>query len=189
MFDGDNFIYQTIDSLKISLDAPLDLMELEPFDVLSEANRAADEILSYNWSPNDHVNCENCPAVTALFAEEGVLTLVVRDIYGCIDSAYVDVMVGFVIKLFIPNAFSPNDDNLNDYFEAYGNSNVQEVLSIKVFDRWGNQVFAQTEGTPKRWNGVVNGKEAPSGLYAYHLTFLGRDDKVYARSGSVQLIR
>ena len=84
---------------------------------------------------------------------------------------------------YFPNAFSPNNDGINDYFEykfrvplvddfnEYENSSFVESLNLKIFNRWGNMVF-ETDDLDFKWDGTHRGEESPQGTYVvkYKLT-------------------
>ena len=83
---------------------------------------------------------------------------IVKNNYGCTDSLYkvIDVKPAYVI--YIPNAFTPNADGLNDGFGAKGVG--IEKFEMQVFDRWGHIIF-QTDDITKTWDGTVKGTEEP----------------------------
>ena len=90
------------------------------------------------------------------------------------------------VRFFIPNAFSPNDDNLNDTFKPM-------IMGIKkyyfsVFNRWGEEIF-KTENTDVGWDGMYYGSKAPIGAYVYLIRY--RDVKGIEKSfnGKVVLVR
>jgi len=97
--------------------------------------------------------------------------------------------------LFIPEAFSPNNDGVNDYFEIQGISKYKRV-QIEIFNRWGNRVYSSSnyglgEGRDGYWDGVANsgvrlgGGPVPSGTYFYVIRF-DNGEKI---SGSVYIDR
>lgn len=116
------------------------------------------------------------------------------DFTGNCDEAKVTVWVS-ELQFFIPDAFSPNGDNINDYFEIPG-IEYYEGNSIEIYNRWGNKVYeAKNYGintVPKYWNGKSNtgfrlgNEELPSGTYFYVIN-LGNGEKRMA--GSVYLDR
>ena len=65
------------------------------------------------------------------------------------------------LRLFIPNAFTPNDDGIND--EYYIQNSNFKTFEFSVFDRWGNQIFLTTN-SEFRWDGKVGGKAVSSGI-------------------------
>jgi gliding motility-associated-like protein len=90
--------------------------------------------------------------------------------------------------IFIPSAFTPNGDNLNDDF-GIPPLNRNRLLLLKIYNRWGELVFTTTS-TARRWDGMFRGKEAPVGVYIYQLTMETVDrKKIIERKGSVTLIR
>jgi gliding motility-associated-like protein len=86
---------------------------------------------------------------------------------------------------YIPNAFTPNGDGVNDYFFLYGQSGVT-VHSFKVFDRWGEKVY---DGLFP-WDGTYKGQLCQPGVYVYifSIGLFGHLEDDH-RKGSVTLIR
>ncbi|MFZ1558364.1 MAG: gliding motility-associated C-terminal domain-containing protein, partial [Saprospiraceae bacterium] len=70
---------------------------------------------------------------------------------------------------YIPNIFTPyNSDGTNDFFRVYAEE-ASEFISIKVYDRWCEKVFA-TEDLNKSWDGLYNGRKLAQGVYTYIVT-------------------
>jgi gliding motility-associated-like protein len=88
--------------------------------------------------------------------------------------------------LFIPNAFTPNNDGLNDLFRAEGN--IISGQSMKIFNQWGELLF-ETGGTGAGWDGTYKGKPQPSGVYVYAIRLKLADGTETLRKGSLNLIR
>ena len=88
----------------------------------------------------------------------------------------------------IPNAFTPDGDRLNDIFELVTQGNGYEIVSLKVYNRWGQKVH-EGSGTSHAWDGNFDDKAAPSDVYAY--VFLLRDaaGEEIVESGDLTLIR
>jgi gliding motility-associated-like protein len=91
--------------------------------------------------------------------------------------------------MFKPTAFVP--DGLNNVFRPVGVF-VDDVnpgsYSMKVFNRWGEQIF-ETNKFTEGWNGQVNGKVAQEGVYIYYIEFMGRNGLPYSQKGTVTLLR
>ena len=101
-------------------------------------------------------------------------TVTVTDEYNCIgiDSILIrDVCPTFV---FVPNAFSPNFDGVNDYFEVQGRNLIN--LKMSVYDRWGELVFYSNE-VDARWDGTYKNQTLPDGIYVYLIELEGYDFK------------
>ncbi len=88
-------------------------------------------------------------------------------------------------KIYIPEAFSPNDDNHNDLFRPKGSFVLD--YNIKIFNRWGEKIF-ESNDRQKAWDGKYKGEEAPTGIYQYQVIVQGTED-VISKSGTVTLIR
>jgi gliding motility-associated-like protein len=90
------------------------------------------------------------------------------------------------IRLTIPTAFSPNDDQINDTFMAEGI--FIKVFNMAVFDRWGKAVFSTTD-INKGWDGKINNLMAPAGSYVYTVETQDFTGKVIKRQGTFMLLR
>ncbi len=107
---------------------------------------------------------------------------------GCTDSARKTVTVLDNCSAAVPNAFTPNNDGLNDYFWPH-NALKADNLQFKVYNRWGQIVFSSTAWMDK-WDGTFQGKPEPSGIYVWYLQYTDRDTKQPVfRKGTVMLIR
>ena len=90
--------------------------------------------------------------------------------------------------IFIPDAFTPNKDGLNDLFGVTISCPVTN-FSLQIYNRWGQQVFATTN-TNARWNGMFNADIAPIGTYYYYLKYnTSSKPDIITQKGSVHLIR
>jgi gliding motility-associated-like protein len=95
-------------------------------------------------------------------------------------------------KIFVPNAFTPNGDDINSRFVV--NAGVipwAQDYHIKIFDRWGKVVFeSRSYADGDSWDGTFpNGKLATEGVYAYHIVTRAIDGFMIAYSGTVTLVR
>lgn len=89
-----------------------------------------------------------------------------------------------VLDINMPNVFTPNGDEINDYFEFLGNRNLIGCIEMQVFNRWGNLIFESTPGNSS-WDGRnFSGEPVPEGVYFYVIEVNG-----ITRKGSVQLLR
>ena len=90
--------------------------------------------------------------------------------------------------LWIPNAFSPNGDGVNDIFEVKG-SRIAEI-ELKVYDRWGGLVYEGKGGADLSWDGSSReGKLLPSGVYLYQINITYTNQNRDYKSGTVHLMR
>lgn len=88
--------------------------------------------------------------------------------------------------LIIPNAFTPNDDGVNDVFYI-PDANLTRV-EFAVYDRWGNRVF-YSDNPSFRWYGDFAGKQVPQGVYVYTLTATSPRKADIRRTGNITIVR
>jgi gliding motility-associated-like protein len=151
------------------------------------------EDASFTWSPDTYLSCTDCPdpMVENPFTTT-TYRLTVVDSNGCTATDSVEVRVEFEERAHIPNAFSPNGDNLNDSFFVLGNC-VEEVRLLRIFDRWGKEVFTSKNGPPRDptagWDGKLKGEEAASDVYIYKVIVLLGDGTEKEYKGDLTLLR
>ena len=95
-------------------------------------------------------------------------------------------------KVFVPTAFTPNGDNVNDVLLTHGETDTY-VRDFKIFDAWGEQVFEASNfklGDPNiYWDGKLNGKEMNSGTFVWYLDVIYIDGDTDLVKGSFDLLR
>jgi gliding motility-associated-like protein len=111
-------------------------------------------VAGWNWyftSQTGHISIEQHP--TFYYAEAGSypVTLVVKSDKGCADTIMKTIIVGEDYGLYVPNAFTPNGDGLNDVFQPKGFGIVEYELDI--YDRWGERIF-HTNDFNQGWDGI-----------------------------------
>ena len=116
--------------------------------------------------------------------------VVLSDFRGCKGSDKTTVKEQCDGELYFPNAFSPNGDGTNDFFDIDG-SFVSE-FELKIFNRWGEKVF-ESDDLRNSWDGFFNGQECPVDGYLWHCSYrtlyLKEFDKIQFKSGMTFLIR
>ena len=120
--------------------------------------------------------------------------LTVVDSFGCKATSKVWVIIDKRYKIYIPTVFSSNEDGINDNFTVFAElKNVEIVKEMKIFNRWGNEVFSNRNFMPdieaEGWNGTYRGEPAETGVYAYKISILFKDGTTHDFKGDVQLIR
>lgn len=120
------------------------------------------------------------------FHKPGIANLTLTSSLGC------DSLIHLTLEeysLFIPNAFSPNRDGVNDYFTVYGSEDFIKIKSMRILDRWGNQVYEQVNNPPFRWDGSSRNGLPDGGVYVYFLDLMLHDGITKVLSGDVTLLR
>lgn len=96
-------------------------------------------------------------------------------------------------KVYIPNAFSPNGDNVNDFFYIHGGAGIEQIEQFFIFERRGNLVFEQTNIDPndptKGWDGTFQGRKMNPAVFVYlaKIKFIDGETEIF--SGDVTLVR
>jgi gliding motility-associated-like protein len=163
-----------------------------PEDPATFKNKSTGEIFSYQWDfGNGNSSHEKDPPAQTypLSATETSyqIQLVVGN-NGCTDTAIQTLKVLKSCYIAVPNAFTPNNDGLNDFLYPL-NAFKADNLEFKVYNRLGQMVFSTTDWT-KKWDGTFKGEPQDSGVYAWILKYTHHDTgKHILQKGSTVLIR
>jgi gliding motility-associated-like protein len=143
----------------------------------------------YTWTPNDgsldNPNINN-PVATPTETTRYTVYAVGRN--GCLDTAGVTIKVVTDNSVFIPTAFTPNGDGLNDFFRVMHNTTIK-VVALHIFNRWGELVYSNETNDDKGWDGTWKGLPAEMGTYNYSILTGLPDGTNELHKGSVELIR
>ena len=109
---------------------------------------------------------------------------------GCKDTATIVVEITSDFAVYIPNAFTPDDNGLNDFFQPMGVGIDEDRYRLDIFDRWGENVFTSTTFR-KGWDGSVKGgsRMAPQGVYTYKILIYDTQGGKHPFIGHVTLIK
>ena len=147
--------------------------------------------LVYLWEPDSGLNNVNSPSPTLKAIESKNYKVTITDLNtGCIVVAFKRIKV-FEVNcgepdIFIPSAFTPNQDLSNDVLYVRG-ANVKSV-DFQLYNRWGERVF-ETQDINVGWDGRYKGREVDPGVFVYSLKAVCFDDQEYFTKGDVTLIR
>lgn len=112
--------------------------------------------------------------------------LVVTNIYNCKDTSTQRIFILPDVIYYVPTAFSPNDDNINEIFKPIGLAYALEYKFI-VFNRWGEKMF-ETDNPKNGWNGKFKDKVVEQGLYFFRIEFIGANELRYKEEGSIMIL-
>ena len=150
-------------------------------------------IASYNWVPGNLLSCTTCPNPSGVATKSNTFYITVTSDSGCTAKDSVRILVECKdAYLQLPNAFTPNHDNLNDYLYPI-TIGIQSIVRFSIYDRFGNLVFDKKNFLPNDkafgWNGTVHGADQPSAVFVYYLEALCDSGERLYKKGSVILIR
>lgn len=144
----------------------------------------------YQWSPPLYLSAVNIPDPIAIFNSESaqIRYRVLAYEGACVDSAFIMVRIFKTPPvIFVPNAFTPNGDGLNDLLKPIA-AGMQQIEKFSIYNRWGYQVFS-TSINGLGWDGKINGRDQGSGTYVWMVKALDYQGKPYFQKGTVTLIR
>jgi len=149
---------------------------------LSEAKLWLDagQYTVFEWYPGGEMSR------TIEIVESGIYHVKVTSSVGCSSSDSIMVIDLCDPKIYIPNAFTPNADGLNDEFLAKGI--FISSFTMIVFDRWGSKLF-ESNDIKKGWNGTFKGALCPVGEYLYIITTKNTQEQSKMFSGTVLLLK
>lgn len=135
--------------------------------------------LSYLWGNGSTSN-------TFIIQDTGTYQLRVENTFHCFGKAEIHVREACPLEIYFPNAFSPNQDGINDVFLVSGKG--IDFLEMYIFDAWGH--LMKTLHSPQEtWDGTSKGKFAPEGVYTYKAKARSNLGQSIERGGTITLIR
>ena len=143
---------------------------------------------TFEWFANDELIPGNGSTVTHTPVDNPTIYRVDITRDGCVSTANVSVEV-IIPRFDVPNAFTPNGDNRNDFFNVVGTPGaVYEMVEFKVWNRWGQLVY-NNENPTQGWDGNQNGNPAASDIYIYKITLRLPNGQDFNFDGDVALLR
>ncbi len=149
--------------------------------------------LTVSWQPSDYLDCNLCDDPTASPPSTIDYTATISFGNGCEASDTVRITVEETGAYYIPNAFSPNQDGINDVFSVYGGRSMVKVVLMEVYDRKGGLAFSASDIPANRydkgWTGKIGDELAQTGAYTYRFLLEFTSGKVETVTGTVTLVR
>lgn len=148
---------------------------------------------SITWLTPDSINCVDCLSQTFLPTDNRYYYLIMTSSYGCVRRDTVFIRVADPGRIFVPNAFTPNNDGVNDFLEVFTGDDIEHISSFEVFDRWGNSVFLAVDfregDIDAQWDGNYRGEPLNPGVYIYQLKAVDIRGTVKTKVGEINLLR
>jgi gliding motility-associated-like protein len=186
---------KTADSVKISLDSAIADFSSNlttgfiPLTVQFTNNSINATKYIWNFESNN-TSTQTSPSYT--FENVGNYNVVLTAIskFGCIDTASLTIITDGEIIIQIPNVFTPNGDNLNDFFEnKVNNFKFLKYLNGSIWNRWGQFIYEYQMPNGKWWDGKFEGNDCQEGVYFYIINAEGSNGRKFNFHGTVTLIR
>ena len=175
-------------ALELGDDIPITLGDSVELEALT--NILVDQ---YNWNTTLFMSCDTCLNTFTTPMETISYTLEVRDSLGCFASDDITISVSKPRDVYIPNAFSPNGDGINDVFFINATQEVLRIKTMRIFDRWGENVFSLDDFQPNNpilgWNGDFKSERLNPGVFIYIVEIEFIDGHVEFYQGDVTLMK
>ncbi|MBK6948241.1 MAG: gliding motility-associated C-terminal domain-containing protein [Haliscomenobacter sp.] len=140
---------------------------------------------AYDWTPSTGLSNTNSSTVTATPEETTTyVARVTKD--GCVDTISITIVVEICSEPFLPNAFTPNGDKINDVL--YVRVKDYEELHFIIYNRWGQEVF-DTRNPEVGWDGTYRGRQLPPDVYGFYIYMRCPDGTEFKKRGNISLIR
>lgn len=151
-------------------------------------------VITYKWYPAEGLSCADCPSLEIIATHDITYFLEVRDQNGCTSLDFITIRVNEIKSdIFVPNVFSPNGDNINDFWMPIFSDTQVKILSLSIYDRWGNKVYEcvdKTDNTtPCGWNRMFDNKKCLPGVYVFMIQSKDINEKIQITKGDLTLAR
>lgn len=162
-------------------------------DSLNLKVTANQPLQTYVWSPAEGLSCVDCANPAAQPFRSTTYQVVVTSPDGCTALDEIFIEVDERHRVYLPNAFSPNADGLNDEFMPYTDGSVRSIKSFRIFDRQGNNVFEAFKLVPNEpgfgWDGSFRGKQMQPGVFVWIAELEYLDGRVQLYKGDILLVK
>jgi len=172
-----------IDKPKFALNNPVQFAVIN-FPVTIQARRFGNSIL---WSPGTYLNTRTSYSPVFTGFSDQLYTMEIKTNSGCITVDTLLVKAVKQVDMLVPNAFTPNNDNKNDFLKPIL-IGVKELRHFRIFNRWGQLIF-EMNGAGRGWDGTINGTKQGTQSVAWVIEGIGVDGKIYQRKGTSVLVR
>jgi len=145
------------------------------------------------WTPDTLLSCSNCLDFSLIPPGQTTYEVTVVDENGCTSTDNITIFVNDVRPIFIPNAFTPNRDGINDQTAVFGGPAAVRVEVMSIFDRFGEEVWRGTN-LPLNdfnvgWDGTFRGQAMNQGVFVYQAAISFIDGEVILFKGDITLLR
>ncbi|WP_343704399.1 PKD domain-containing protein [Chitinophaga sp.] len=156
----------------------------QPLQLNAKANG---EGLHYSWQPATGLTNPNIADPVARLEKDQVFRVTVSSPEGCRDEDDIAVKAYTGPEFYVPTAFTPNNDGLNDRFRVVA-PGVPQLDFFRVWDRWGREIFS-ARSLEQYWDGTLNGRPAAAGTYVWMVQGVDYEGRRFSHQGTVTLIR
>ncbi len=158
-------------------------------------DNSSGNIVNWQWNFGDGNSSASGSTVTHIFNNIGtyLVTLIVTDDNGCSDTYIDTVIVNDIFTIYVPNAFTPDGDGINDIFFPKGINIESGNYELTIYDRWGNLTF-KTTNLEEGWNGTYMNKgdvlhDIIMDVYVYKISLSDKNGLTHQYLGRVAILQ
>lgn len=145
------------------------------------------------WFPESNLSCIDCLNPIADPIESTLYRVTIEDSLGCRITDSILIVVETLRDVYIPTAFSPNQDGINDIFMVSAGNQVREIRQFQIFNRWGSLIYERENFAPNdpvsAWDGTQRGIPLNPDVFIYYLKIEFTDGKEDIFMGSITLLK
>ncbi len=201
-----NDCIQTLNSITVDAPLPIEILidgieeDGEIFIDLGDSLQVSSQInesignITYQWQTNgrDTLSCTDCPNPLIYPSSTANYTLLVKDERNCTQRFSFKIVVDKERSIYVPTAFTPNNDGINDFLQVHGKTGTT-ILLFRVYDRWGEKVFEasnfEVNSEDGTWNGIFKGEPMNPAVFVWHIEAEFLDGRKAVFVGNSTLIR
>ena len=180
----------------VSLGDDIEIILGDTINLQAITNIVPGALQTVTWTPTvDTIGCNDtlCLAPTVYPPTSTTYTVTVIDTNGCTATDQIFIHLDKPERVFVPTTFTPNNDGFNDLLLVYTGTDVDRILSFRIFDRWGELMFRRDDVTPNSpfdgWDGNLRGLPLTPGVFVYYLEVRFRDGHNEIYKGDITLLK
>jgi len=181
-----------VQTVHLGLDLVINLGDM--VELTAAVNIPHSEIMEYTWwGSEDSLQCADCDTYRFQPTAPGCQQVLVRSKKGCLALDIICYQIRQHRRVYAPNVFTPNGDGSNDFFTIFSDDGVKQILSLKIFNRWGGQIYQandiHTNDEPAGWDGTFKGQDLNIDVFVWVALIEFIDGEIIQLSGDVTLVR
>ncbi len=169
----------TLENIYLSINREMSIYSGQSIQLIPQTNGTV------TWQVNPALSCTACQTTIAAPTTTTTFYLLSAK-NNCTLTDSVKVLVKYSPYVYVPNAFTPDNNTRNDVFSV--SSNIPGEISMQIFNRWGKKIF-ETKDARVGWDGKLNGLIQQAGSYVYIITYKGNFPEIQTEKGSFLLLR